>query len=71
MVVVLPQKNWRFWEETWGVYVEQKGQLLLRPTGTAPRSESLWRCVRDVLRAALWLVSGFEGNLRYREDWED
>jgi len=34
---------------------------LPRPTGTAPQSESLWRCIRDVLRAALWLVSGFEG----------
>ena len=32
-----------------------------RPTGTVVRSESLWRCIRDVLRAALWLVSGFEG----------
>lgn len=33
------------------------------PTGTAPQSESLWRCIRDVLRAALWLVSGFEGDV--------
>lgn len=42
--------------------LEIVGDLALpRPTGTAPQSESLWRCIRDVLRAALWLVSGFEG----------